>query len=49
MTPTSTAEMKNGRNIAAWLIFLKYLSRISLSMIAIAICRMFPRTMNARL
>ena len=23
MTPTSTAEMKNGRNITAWLIFLK--------------------------
>ncbi len=49
MTPTSTAEMKNGRNIAAWLIFLKKTERISLSIIAIAICRMLPSTMKARL
>ena len=33
----------------ALLIFLKYFSRISLSMIAKEIARMFPSTMNARL
>ena len=38
MTPTSTTEMKYGRNITLWLIFLKYFSRISLSMTANAIC-----------
>ncbi len=49
MTPTSTTEMKYGTKITAWLTFLKYLLRISLSMIASAICSTLPSTMNTTL
>ena len=49
MTPTSTTEMKYGRNMMLCVIFLKYFSRISLSMTANEIARTLPSTMNARL